>query len=153
MKVKLTESKLKAIIKEAINEEIENRRYNAVFGIVKEEINKWLEGKINEDKDEETVKSSKKNIHKKSDKKSKKNKDDVSFKRKAVMDLLKDPKLDHAQIAYKLYGVKNPEQNKKKAANARWKISFKSREAEDADGNVRRFSDKEIAKLYNILTS
>lgn len=149
MKVKLTESKLKAFIKEAINEEIEERRYNAVLGIVKEEINKWLSGKLNEDKKGKKEKKEKTDLGFKK----KHSKDDISFKRKTVMDLLKDPKLDHAQIAYKLYGVKNPEQNKKKAANARWKMSFKSREAEDADGNVRRFSDKEIAKLYNILTS
>ena len=68
-------------------------------------------------------------------------------KRKAVMAALKDPKFNHAQLAYSLYHPKD----KSEKDTVRSLFSKKATGKPDADGAVRSFSDDEINKLYQMV--
>lgn len=75
------------------------------------------------------------------------NEQSSSMKRKAVMTWLKDPKFNHAQLAYDLYHPKD--QSEKDTVR-----SLFSKEATgkpDADGAIRSFSDDDINKLYQMM--
>ena len=69
------------------------------------------------------------------------------MKRKAVMNTLKDPKFNHAQLAYSLYHPKD----KSEKDTVRSLFSKKATGKPDADGAVRSFSDEEINKLYQMV--
>lgn len=68
-------------------------------------------------------------------------------KRKAVMNSLKDPKYNHAQLAYDLY---HPMDQGEKDT-VRSLFSKKASEKSDNDGTIRSFSDTEINKLYQLI--
>lgn len=68
-------------------------------------------------------------------------------KRSAVMKLLKDEKFDHAYLAYKLWHPKD--QGEKDTYRSLFSKKFT--EKPDADGTIRKFTSKEINKLYNML--
>ena len=69
------------------------------------------------------------------------------MKRKAVMNTLKDPKFNHAQLAYDLYHPKDQSEKD----TVRSLFSKKATGKPDADGAVRSFSDDEINKLYQMV--
>lgn len=68
-------------------------------------------------------------------------------KRKAVMNMLKDEKYDHATLAYSLWHPKN----KSEEDTYRSLFSKKANGTPDADGSVRSFNEDEINKLYELL--
>ena len=68
-------------------------------------------------------------------------------KRKAVMAALKDPKFNHAQLAYDLYHPKD--QGEKDTVRSLF--SKKASSKPDNDGAIRSFSDEEINKLYQMI--
>ena len=69
------------------------------------------------------------------------------MKRKAVMNTLKDPKFNHAQLAYNLYHPKDQSEKD----TVRSLFSKKATGKPDNDGAVRNFSDEEINKLYQMI--
>lgn len=69
------------------------------------------------------------------------------MKRKAVMNTLKDPKFNHAQLAYDLYHPKDQSEKD----TVRSLFSKKATGKPDNDGAVRTFSDTEINKLYQMV--
>ena len=69
------------------------------------------------------------------------------MKRKAVMNTLKDPKFNHAQLAYDLYHPKD--QGEKDTVRSLF--SKKATGKPDNDGAIRSFSDDEINKLYQMV--
>lgn len=69
------------------------------------------------------------------------------MKRKDVMNTLKDPKFNHAQLAYSLYHPKD----KSEKDTVRSLFSKKATGKPDNDGAVRKFSDDEINKLYQMV--
>ena len=69
------------------------------------------------------------------------------MKRKAVMNTLKDPKFNHAQLAYDLYHPKDQSEKD----TVRSLFSKKATGKPDNDGAVRNFSDDEINKLYQMV--
>ena len=69
------------------------------------------------------------------------------IKRKAVMNTLKDPKFNHAQLAYNLYHPKDQSEKD----TVRSLFSKKATGKPDNDGAVRNFSDEEINKLYQMI--
>lgn len=69
------------------------------------------------------------------------------MKRKAVMNTLKDPKFNHAQLAYNLYHPKDQSEKD----TVRSLFSKKATGKPDNDGAVRNFSDDEINKLYQMV--
>lgn len=69
------------------------------------------------------------------------------MKRKAVMNALKDPKFNHAQLAYALDHPKDQSEKD----TSRSKFSKKATGKPDADGVVRSFSDDEINDLYQMI--
>ena len=71
----------------------------------------------------------------------------VTRKRTAVKKLLKDPKFNHAQLAYALYKPKN--QGEKDTARSLF--SKKATGTPDTDGVVREFDSVEVNKLYQML--
>lgn len=71
----------------------------------------------------------------------------VTRKRTAVKKLLKDPKFNHAQLAYALYKPKN--QGEKDTARSLF--SKKATGTPDTDGVVREFDSAEVNKLYQML--
>ena len=68
-------------------------------------------------------------------------------RRSTVMKMLHDEKFDHAYLAYKLWHPKD--QGEKDTYRSLFSKKFSGKP--DADGTVRRFSSKEINKLYNML--
>ena len=69
------------------------------------------------------------------------------MKRKAVMNTLKDPKFNHAQLAYDLYHPKD--QGEKDTVRSLF--SKKASGKPDNDGAIRSFSDDEINELYQMV--
>lgn len=114
------ENKIKNIIKECLTEAFKKETYRKhIKQIVKEELLKQLY---------ETEKKS------------------GDTKRAAVMSTLKDPKYNHAQLAYELY--KPQDQGEKDTVRSLF--SKKATGKPDNDGVVRTFSDTEINKLYQL---
>ena len=108
------------IIQECITEAVKKEIYkNRIKKIIKEEY-----AKLNED-DEQSG----------------------DIKRKAVMNTLKDPKFNHAQLAYDLYHPKD--QGEKDTVRSLF--SKKATGKPDNDGAIRSFSDEEINKLYQMV--
>ena len=117
-------NKLHHIIKECIKKEIRNKLiYENVKNIVEEEVKQYVKAKINED---ETSKNS---------------------KRKSVMNMLKDTKFNHAELARNLWHPKD----KGEEDTYRSLFSKKANGTPDNDGAIRHFDDEEINKLYQIL--
>lgn len=113
-------NKVYKIIQECITEAVKKEIYkNRIKQIIKEEY-----AKLNEN-----------------------DKQSSDMKRKAVMDTLKDPKFNHAQLAYSLYRPKD----KSEKDTVRSLFSKKATGKPDADGAVRSFSDDEINKLYQMV--
>ena len=71
----------------------------------------------------------------------------LNMKRNAVMSMLKNDLYDHATLAYQLYDSNDDSQK----ATARSLFSKKATGHPDADGQIRRFDDTEINKLYDLL--
>ena len=108
------------IIQECITEAVKKEIYkNRIKKIIKEEY-----AKLNED-DEQSG----------------------DIKRKAVMNTLKDPKFNHAQLAYDLYHPKDQSEKD----TVRSLFSKKASGKPDNDGAIRSFSDEEINKLYQMV--
>ena len=108
------------IIQECITEAVKKEIYkNRIKKIIKEEY-----AKLNED-DEQSG----------------------DIKRKAVMNTLKDPKFNHAQLAYDLYHPKDQSEKD----TVRSLFSKKATGKPDNDGAIRSFSDEEINKLYQMV--
>ena len=68
----------------------------------------------------------------------------VDMKRNAVMKALKDPKYNHAQLAYALW----PDMDKDTARSLFAKMANGT---PDNDGVVRHFSDEDVNKLYQMI--
>lgn len=116
---------LKENIKEIIREALQERKIrNHIRHIIKEEINKIHHQKsLNEAEG------------------------NAMIKRKAVMNLLKNGKFDHAYLAYKLWNPKD--ENEKDTYRSLF--SKKASGKPDNDGAIRNFTDEEITKLYELL--
>ena len=115
-------NKIKGLIRESL-EKAELRNY--VRSIVSEEIHSLFEKKaINEAEEGNSV-----------------------IKRKAVMNMLKDEKYDHAYLAYKLWHPKDDNEKD----TYRSLFSKKATGKPDNDGAVRHFTDEEITKLYELM--
>ena len=71
----------------------------------------------------------------------------INMKRNAVMSMLKNDLYDHATLAYQLYDSNDDSQK----ATARSLFSKKATGHPDADGQIRRFDDIELNKLYALL--
>jgi hypothetical protein len=69
---------------------------------------------------------------------------DTDMKRNAVMKALKDPKYNHAQLAYALW----PDMDKDTARSLFAKMANGT---PDNDGVVRHFSDEDINSLYQMI--
>ncbi len=69
------------------------------------------------------------------------------IKRKAVMNMLKDDKYDHAYFAYQLWHPKDDNEKD----TYRSLFSKKATGKPDNDGAVRTFTDEEITKLYELI--
>ena len=72
---------------------------------------------------------------------------DADTKRKAVMNMLKDDKFNHAELMRHIYHPRD----KGEEATYRSLFSKKATGKPDADGSVRHFTDQEITKLYELL--
>lgn len=72
---------------------------------------------------------------------------DVDMKRKAVMNMLKDDKFNHAELMRHIYHPRD----KGEEDTYRSLFSKKATGKPDADGSVRHFTDQEITKLYELL--
>ena len=70
--------------------------------------------------------------------------DDADMKRNAVMKALKDPKYNHAQLAYSLW----PDMDKDTARSLFAKMANGT---PDNDGVVRHFSDEDVNSLYQMI--
>ena len=124
---KSVKNKLKSIIRESLIEIISERKEKMLKNMIKEEIKSIIMDKaINEEED-----SNKR----------------LDMKRNAVMSMLKNDLYDHATLAYQLYDDNDDSQK----ATARSLFSKKATGHPDADGQIRRFDDTEINKLYDLL--
>ena len=124
---KLVKNKLKSIIRESLSEILSERKEKMLKNMIKEEIKGILMDKaINEEKDDSKR---------------------LNMKRNAVMSMLKNDLYDHATLAYQLYDANDDSQK----ATARSLFSKKATGHPDADGQIRRFDDIEINKLYDLL--
>lgn len=119
-------TQLKNEIKNIIRESLEhNALRKHVRNIVSEEVHRILkEGTLNEASDGNSV-----------------------IKRKAVMNMLKDDKYDHAYLAYQLWHPKDDNEKD----TYRSLFSKKATGKPDNDGAVRSFTDEEITKLYELI--
>jgi hypothetical protein len=100
---------------------------NHVRKIVSEEVNRLFESKAINEADE--------------------GEGNANIKRKAVMNLLKDDKYDHAYLAYQLWHPKDDNEKD----TYRSLFSKKATGKPDNDGAVRSFTDDEITKLYELI--
>ena len=124
---KSVKNKLKSIIRESLIEIISERKEKMLKNMIKEEIKGILMDKaINEEEDDNKR---------------------LDMKRNAVMSMLKNDLYDHATLAYQLYDSNDDSQK----ATARSLFSKKATGHPDADGQIRRFDDTEIDKLYDLL--
>ena len=124
---KSVKNKLKSIIRESLIEIISERKEKMLKNMIKEEIKGILMDKaINEEEDDNKR---------------------LDMKRNAVMSMLKNDLYDHATLAYQLYDSNDDSQK----ATARSLFSKKATGHPDADGQIRRFSDTEVNKLYDLM--
>ena len=124
---KSVKNKLKSIIRESLNEIVSERKEKMLKNMIKEEIKGILMDKaINEEEDDNKR---------------------LNMKRNAVMSMLKNDLYDHATLAYQLYDSNDDSQK----ATARSLFSKKATGHPDADGQIRRFSDTEVNKLYDLM--
>ena len=124
---KSVKNKLKSIIRESLSEIISERKEKMLKNMIKEEIKGILMDKaINEEEDDGKR---------------------LNMKRNAVMSMLKNDLYDHATLAYQLYDSNDDSQK----ATARSLFSKKATGHPDADGQIRRFDDTEINKLYDLI--
>ena len=124
---KSVKNKLKSIIRESLSEIISERKEKMLKNMIKEEIKGILMDKaINEEEDDNKR---------------------LNMKRNAVMSMLKNDLYDHATLAYQLYDANDDSQK----ATARSLFSKKATGHPDADGQIRRFSDTEVNKLYDLM--
>lgn len=96
--------------------------YNKIYSMVSEEVHKYQRKLVTEG-------------------------DNIQMKRKAVMNMLKDDKFNHAELMRAIYHPKD----KGEEDTYRSLFSKKATGKPDADGSVRQFDDSEITKLYQIL--
>lgn len=116
---------LKTKIKRMINESIEEAQTRAyVKSVVTETMKQMVKKKLNEAEDGNAM-----------------------IKRKAVMNMLKDDKYDHAYLAYQLWHPKDDNEKD----TYRSLFSKKATGKPDNDGAVRSFTDEEITKLYELI--
>ena len=122
----MNRNQLKNEIKSLIRESLEERSLRKhVRSIVSEEVNKLVRRRlVNEDE-----------------------RGDANIKRKAVMNMLKNGKYDHAYLAYQLWHPKDDNEKD----TYRSLFSKKATGKPDNDGAVRSFTDEEITKLYELL--
>lgn len=111
--------KIDTIISNKINETV---MYNKIYNMVSEEVEKYQRNLVTEE-------------------------DNIQMKRKAVMNMLKDGKYNHAELMRKIYHPKD----KGEEDTYRSLFSKKATGKPDADGSIRHFDDSEITKLYQIL--
>lgn len=124
---KSVKNKLKSIIRESLSEIVSERKEKMLKNMIKEEIKSILMDKaINEEEDDNKR---------------------LNMKRNAVMSMLKNDLYDHATLAYQLYDSNDDSQK----ATARSLFSKKATGHPDADGQIRRFSDTEVNKLYDLM--
>lgn len=126
----ITESQLRDAVFQAVREQIAEDRKKAavrrhIRGIVSETV-KRLDNEVKQRLNEE---------------------DEIGMKRKAVMNMLKDGKYNHAELARKLWHPKD----KSEEDTYRSLFSKKATGTPDSDGAVRNFDDGEITKLYELL--
>lgn len=119
-------NEIKSIIRESLRE---MSLRNHVRKIVSEEVNRLFESKVINEAGEDEGEGN------------------ANIKRKAVMNLLKDDKYDHAYLAYQLW---NPKDDNEKDTY-RSLFSKKATGKPDNDGAVRSFTDDEITKLYELI--
>ena len=117
-------NEIKSIIRESLRE---MSLRNHVRKIVSEEVNRLFESKTINEADE--------------------GEGNANIKRKAVMNLLKDDKYDHAYLAYQLWHPKDDNEKD----TYRSLFSKKATGKPDNDGAVRSFTDDEITKLYELI--
>lgn len=117
-------NEIKSIIRESLRE---MSLRNHVRKIVSEEVNRLFESKAINEADE--------------------GEGNANIKRKAVMNLLKDDKYDHAYLAYQLWHPKDDNEKD----TYRSLFSKKATGKPDNDGAVRSFTDDEITKLYELI--
>jgi hypothetical protein len=117
-------NEIKSIIRESLRE---MSLRNHVRKIVSEEVNRLFESKTINESDE--------------------GEGNANIKRKAVMNLLKDDKYDHAYLAYQLWHPKDDNEKD----TYRSLFSKKATGKPDNDGAVRSFTDDEITKLYELI--
>ena len=117
-------NEIKSIIRESLKE---MSLRNHVRKIVSEEVNRLFESKVINEADE--------------------GEGNANIKRKAVMNLLKDDKYDHAYLAYQLWHPKDDNEKD----TYRSLFSKKATGKPDNDGAVRSFTDDEITKLYELI--
>ena len=119
-------NEIKSIIRESLRE---MSLRNHVRKIVSEEVNRLFESKaINEAGEGE-------------------GEGNANIKRRAVMNMLKDDKYDHAYLAYQLWHPKDDNEKD----TYRSLFSKKATGKPDNDGAVRSFTDDEITKLYELI--
>jgi hypothetical protein len=119
-------NEIKSIIRESLRE---MSLRNHVRKIVSEEVNRLFESKVINEADEGEGEGN------------------ANIKRKAVMNLLKDDKYDHAYLAYQLWHPKDDNEKD----TYRSLFSKKATGKPDNDGAVRSFTDDEITKLYELI--
>jgi hypothetical protein len=119
-------NEIKSIIRESLRE---MSLRNHVRKIVSEEVNRLFESKVINEAGEGEGEGN------------------ANIKRKAVMNLLKDDKYDHAYLAYQLWHPKDDNEKD----TYRSLFSKKATGKPDNDGAVRSFTDDEITKLYELI--
>lgn len=119
-------NEIKSIIRESLKE---MSLRNHVRKIVSEEVNRLFESKVINEAGEGGGEGN------------------ANIKRKAVMNLLKDDKYDHAYLAYQLWHPKDDNEKD----TYRSLFSKKATGKPDNDGAVRSFTDDEITKLYELI--
>ena len=122
----LLKNEIKSIIRESLRE---MSLRNHVRKIVSEEVNRLFESKVINEAGEGEGEGN------------------ANIKRKAVMNLLKDDKYDHAYLAYQLWHPKDDNEKD----TYRSLFSKKATGKPDNDGAVRSFTDDEITKLYELI--
>ena len=119
-------NEIKSIIRESLRE---MSLRNHVRKIVSEEVNRLFESKVINEAGKGGGEGN------------------ANIKRKAVMNLLKDDKYDHAYLAYQLWHPKDDNEKD----TYRSLFSKKATGKPDNDGAVRSFTDDEITKLYELI--
>lgn len=136
MVTNISEEKIKNIVSESLNEMVLRKKIET---IVSESLNEMIKNKINEAPLPSKRDSLNKN-HKK---------DKYSNKYKAVMNALKNSAITDAQLAYKLWN-----KDEYGGPDGQRSLFSKMRSGKpEKDGTIRKFSEEEINKLYEIIRS